>query len=192
VVAVSLASAVGAMAGAFIGTAVSTAITTGSVKAGLQAGTKAIASGAVSSVVNSMIQGGFGLAGLNEINIGGANFSNYVQGALGSAATKTILNGGRFGDNLATAIVEAEVDAVAKSVAYEIGDAFKNTDGTNVANYVAHGVLGCATAAARGQDCAAGAVGAVAGEVAAHGINFVAAATTGQTSQMEIPVFTLA
>jgi hypothetical protein len=57
-------------------------------------------------------------------------------------------------------------------VANQIGDAYKNPDGALQGQYlahkVAHALLGCAGAEAKGQDCAAGAIGGAVGEAFAE------------------------
>ena len=172
----------GIVAGA-IGAIASTTITTGSLSEGLKAGGKALVSGSVKAIVGAAI--GFSFASLDLLGTAGTiteTVSNIAVNTLSGAVSSTILGGGSFADNLKTSAISSVVDAVGKSAANAIGDAFPNSGGTNVANYAAHAVLGCATAAAKGGDCASGAIGAAAGEVAAA-TGFVnwAAAGMGQT-----------
>ncbi len=175
-------SIAGVIAGA-VGAVASTTITTGSLSEGLKAGGKALVSGSVKAIVAGAIGFGFATAGLmGATDTLAGTVSNIAVNTLSGAVSSTILGGGSFADNLKTSAISSVVDAVGKSAANAIGDAFPNSGGTNVANYAAHAVLGCATAAAKGGDCASGAIGAAAGEAAAA-TGFVnwAAAGMGQT-----------
>ena len=156
-------SIAGVMASA-LGAIASTSITTGSLSQGLKAGGKALVSGSVKAIVANAIGAGF------------------IGDIIGAAAGNTVAYGGNFGDNLQGAFINGVVNVVSADVAGYIGAKLPNVDGTNIANYAAHAVLGCASAAAKGGDCVAGATGAVVGEAAAAtgAMNFVSMATTGQ------------
>jgi A nuclease family of the HNH/ENDO VII superfamily with conserved AHH/Possible hemagglutinin (DUF637)/Pre-toxin domain with VENN motif len=157
----------GVVAGA-VGALASATITTGKLSEGFKAAGNALVSGSVKALVGAAI--GLSFASLDLLGTAGTvteTVSNIAANTLSGAISQTILGGGSFADNLKTSAISSVVDAVGKSAANTIGDAFPNTDGKNLANYAAHGVLGCASAAAKGADCAAGAVGAVAGEAAA-------------------------
>jgi Possible hemagglutinin (DUF637)/Pre-toxin domain with VENN motif len=157
----------GVVAGA-VGALASATPTTGKLSEGFKAAGNALVSGSVKALVGAAI--GLSFASLDLLGTAGTvteTVSNIAANTLSGAISQTILGGGSFADNLKTSAISSVVDAVGKSAANTIGDAFPNTDGKNLANYAAHGVLGCASAAAKGADCAAGAVGAVAGEAAA-------------------------
>ena len=156
-------SIAGVMASA-LGAIASTSITTGSLSQGIKAGGKALVSGSVKAIVANAIGAGF------------------IGDIIGAAAGQTVAYGGNFGDNLQGAFINGVVNVVSADVAGYIGAKLPNVDGTNIANYAAHAVLGCASAAAKGGDCVAGATGAVVGEAAAAtgAMNFVSMATTGQ------------
>jgi hypothetical protein len=84
-----------------------------------------------------------------------------VQASL-HAATQTTLQGGNFADNLSNGLV----DKVGENLAGWIGD--NKTEWGEFGHKAAHAALGCAIVAAKQGDCSAGAIGAVAGEVAAE------------------------
>ena len=172
----------GIVAGA-IGTLASTTITTGSFSQGLKAAGNSLVSGSVSAIVGAVIGVGFDFAGLSGLEGTAGTISTVAQNTLSGAVSQTLLGNGSFADNLRTSAISSVVNAASASVANTIGDAFPNQSGTNFANYAAHGVLGCASAAAKGQECAAGAIGAVAGEVAAAtgALDAVAQGTIGRT-----------
>ena len=179
----------GIVAGA-IGTLASTTIVTGSLNQGIKAAGNSLVSGSVSAIVGAVIGVGFDFAGLSNLQGTAGTISNIAQNTLSGAVSQTILGNGSFADNLRTSAISSVVNAASASVANTIGDAFPNPDGANLANYAAHGVLGCASAAAKGQDCAAGALGAVAGEAAAAtGFIQSAAAGLGQTLNTNETVF---
>jgi hypothetical protein len=183
-------TAVAGIAAGAIGTIASTTITTGNLSKGIKAGGQALVSGSVTALVSAAIGVGFDFAGLSGLGGTAGTISNIAQNTLSGAVSQTILGGGSFADNLQTAAISSVVNAASASVANTIGDAFPNPNGTNLANYAAHGVLGCASAAAKGQDCAAGALGAVAGEAAAAtGFIQSAAAGLGQTLNNNETVF---
>jgi Possible hemagglutinin (DUF637)/Pre-toxin domain with VENN motif len=177
-----LTAVAGVVAGA-VGAIASTSITTGSLSEGLKAGGKALVSGGVKAIVAGALGAGFATAGLSGLSGIEGTVSNIALNTLSGAVSSTILGQGSFADNLKTSAISSVVDAVGKSAANTIGDAFPNPNGTNVANYAAHAVLGCATAAAKGGDCAAGAVGAATGEVAAASgfLDAAAKSTIGRT-----------
>lgn len=181
----------GIIAGA-VGALASATITTGKLSEGLKAAGNALVSGSVKAIVGAAI--GFSFASLDLLGTAGTiteTVSNVAINTLSGAVSSTILGGGSFADNLKTSAISSVVDAVGKSAANTIGDAFPNPNGTNVANYAAHAVLGCATAAAKGVDCAAGAVGAAAGEVAAATgfLDAAANSTIGRTLNKDEVVF---
>lgn len=181
----------GIIAGA-VGALASATITTGKLSEGLKAAGNALVSGSVKAIVGAAI--GFSFASLDLLGTAGTiteTVSNVAINTLSGAVSSTILGGGSFADNLKTSAISSVVDAVGKSAANTIGDAFPNPNGTNVANYAAHAVLGCATAAAKGGDCAAGAVGAAAGEVAAATgfLDAAANSTIGRTLNKDEVVF---
>jgi hypothetical protein len=179
----------GIVAGA-IGTLASTTIVTGSLSQGIKAAGNSLISGSVSAIVGAVIGVGFDFAGLSGLEGTAGTISNIAQNTLSGAVSQTLLGNGSFADNLRTSAISSVVNAASASVANTIGDAFPNPDGANLANYAAHGVLGCASAAAKGQDCAAGALGAVAGEAAAAtGFIQSAAAGLGQTLNGNETVF---
>lgn len=180
----------GIVAGA-VGAMVSTTITTGSLSQGIKAGGNALVSGSVKAIVAAAIGFGFDFAGLSGLEGVSGTVSNMALNTLSGAVSSTILGGGSFADNLGRAAVSSVVDGVSKEVANGIGNAFPNLDGTNVVNYAAHGVLGCAGAVAKGGDCAAGAVGAVTGEAAAATgfMDAAAQGTIGRTLTSEERVF---
>jgi Possible hemagglutinin (DUF637) len=176
-----LTAVAGVVAGA-VGAIASTSITTGSLSEGLKAGGKALVSGGVKAIVAGALGVGFATAGLSGLSGIEGTVSNIALNTLSGAVSSTILGGGSFADNLKTSAISSVVDVVAASAANTIGGAFPNPDGTNLANYAAHAVLGCASAAAKGGDCASGAIGAAAGEAAAAtGFISWAAAGVGQT-----------
>ncbi len=181
----------GVVAGA-VGALASATITTGKLSEGLKAAGNALVSGSVKAIVGAAI--GFSFASLDLLGTAGTiteTVSNVAINTLSGAVSSTILGGGSFADNLKTSAISSVVDAVGKSAANTIGDAFPNPNGTNVANYAAHAVLGCATAAAKGGDCAAGAIGAAAGEVAAATgfLDAAANSTIGRTLNKDEVVF---
>ncbi|MEQ1536349.1 MAG: DUF637 domain-containing protein [Burkholderiaceae bacterium] len=181
-------TAIAGIAGAYVGAVISTGITTGSFSQALRAGEKVLVSGMVKGFLTTILASSLGLGGLEGFE---ATLGNIAVNSLSGGITQTILNGGSFADNLKTAAVNSVVDEIAKGAANTIGDAFPNLDGTNLANYAAHGVLGCASAAAKGSDCAAGAIGAMTGEAAAASGFLDAAAnrTIGRTLNKDEVVF---
>lgn len=94
---------------------------------------------------------------------------NLTNAAVG-ATIKTAISGGSYADNLKTSLLNAGIDTAAGWVANQIGDAY--SDGVlkdqYLAHKVAHALLGCAGAEAKGQDCAAGAIGGAVGEAFAE------------------------
>ena len=181
----------GVIAGA-VGALASATIATGKLSEGLKAAGNALVSGSVKAIVGAAI--GFSFASLDLMGTAGTitgTVSNIAMNTLSGAVTGTILGQGSFADNLKSSAISSVVDAVGKSAANTIGDAFPNPNGTNVANYAAHAVLGCATAAAKGGDCAAGAVGAAVGEVAAATgfLDAAANSTIGRTLNKDEVVF---
>ena len=84
-------------------------------------------------------------------------------------ATSTAANGGKVGRNALSAAAGAIVDAGAASVAQEIGRVYRNGTGDMswLTHKVCHFVLGGGSAALRGEDPLAGAIGATIGEVIA-------------------------
>jgi Possible hemagglutinin (DUF637)/Pre-toxin domain with VENN motif len=187
----SVVSAAASIIASAVGAIASTTITTGSFSEGLKAGGKALVSGSVTAIVSAAIGIGFDFAGLSGLEGVSGTVSNMTMNTISGAVSSTILGGGSFADNLKTAAISSVVNAVAKEVANGIGDAFPNKDGTNVANYAAHAVLGCASAAAKGGDCAAGAIGAAAGEAAAATgfLDAAAKSTIGRTLNKDEVVF---
>ena len=176
-----LTAVAGVVAGA-VGAIASTSITTGNLSEGLKAGGKALVSGGVKAIVAGALGVGFATAGLSGLSGIEGTVSNIALNTLSGAVSSTILGEGSFADNLKTSAISSVVDVVAASAANTIGGAFPNPDGTNLANYAAHAVVGCASAAAKGGDCASGAIGAAAGEAAAAtGFISWAAAGVGQT-----------
>ncbi|MEQ1639085.1 MAG: DUF637 domain-containing protein, partial [Methylococcales bacterium] len=174
--------------GGYVGAVISTGITTGSFSQALRAGEKVLVSGTVKGFVTTILASSLGLGGLEGIE---AALGNIAVNSLSGGITQTILNGGSFADNLKTAAVNSVVDEIAKGAANKIGDAFPNLDGTNLANYAAHGVLGCASAAAKGADCAAGAIGAMTGEAAAASgfLDAAANSTIGRSLNKDETIF---
>jgi hypothetical protein len=94
--------------------------------------------------------------------------------AVTDAVVQTITNGGSFEDNLKESFKNALINALAQVGAGEIGAYFRG-EGLNALQLIAHGFVACAAAAARtGGDsnaCAAAAAGAIAGELAANGLD---------------------
>ncbi|WP_168943290.1 DUF637 domain-containing protein [Parazoarcus communis] len=89
-----------------------------------------------------------------------------------SATVQTAVMGGSYEDTLSTMLLTGGVNATAGWAAGEIGAwyADANTDiaGKYLAHKVAHALLGCAGAAAKGGDCASGAIGGAVGEAFAE------------------------
>ncbi|HQX06552.1 MAG TPA: DUF637 domain-containing protein [Zoogloea sp.] len=79
-----------------------------------------------------------------------------------SAVIDTAINGGDLGDKLAQAITTSVIDAAGASAANSVGDL------EGFSNRMGHLVVGCALGAAKGGDCGAGAIGGLAGELAAE------------------------
>ena len=79
-----------------------------------------------------------------------------------SAVIDTAINGGDLGDKLAHAITTSVIDAAGASAANSVGDL------TGFSNRMGHLVVGCAMGAAKGGDCGSGAIGGLAGELAAE------------------------
>ncbi|WP_367113283.1 DUF637 domain-containing protein [Zoogloea sp.] len=79
-----------------------------------------------------------------------------------SAVIDTAVNGGDLGDKLAQAITTSVIDAAGASAANSVGDL------EGFSNRMGHLVVGCALGAAKGGDCGAGAIGGLAGELAAE------------------------
>lgn len=79
-----------------------------------------------------------------------------------SALIDTAINGGDLGDKLAHAITTSVIDAAGASAANSVGDV------EGFSNRLGHLVVGCALGAAKGGDCGSGAVGGLAGELAAE------------------------
>lgn len=96
---------------------------------------------------------------------------NLTNAAVG-ATIKTAIAGGSYADNLKTSLLNAGVDTAVGWVANQIGDTYKSDTGLlkdqYLAHKVAHALLGCAGAEAKGQDCAAGAIGGAVGEAFAE------------------------
>jgi filamentous hemagglutinin len=88
-----------------------------------------------------------------------------LKAGAAKAVINTAINGGSFEDNLKESLKSAVLDTVAAQGANAIGDA--NLD--SFTNKVAHAIAGCAVGAARTDgSCAAGALGAAIGEMAAE------------------------
>ncbi|MCK6394605.1 MAG: DUF637 domain-containing protein [Zoogloea sp.] len=79
-----------------------------------------------------------------------------------SAVIDTAINGGDLGDKLGRAITTGVIDAAGASAANSVGDL------TGFSNRMGHLVVGCAMGAAKGGDCGSGAIGGLAGELAAE------------------------
>jgi adhesin HecA-like repeat protein len=79
-----------------------------------------------------------------------------------SAVIDTAINGGDLGDKLAQAITTSVIDAAGASAANSVGDL------EGFGNRMGHLVVGCALGAAKGGDCGSGAIGGLAGELAAE------------------------
>lgn len=79
-----------------------------------------------------------------------------------SAVIDTAINGGDLGDKLAHVITTSVIDAAGASAANSVGDL------EGFSNRMGHLVVGCALGAAKGGDCGAGAIGGLAGELAAE------------------------
>jgi len=79
-----------------------------------------------------------------------------------SAVIDTAINGGDLGDKLGRAITTGVIDAAGASAANSVGDL------SGFSNRMGHLVVGCALGAAKGGDCGAGAIGGLAGELAAE------------------------
>ncbi len=113
------------------------------------------------------------------------NLGRHVINASARALVNTAVHGGSLEDNLTQGIVDAFITAGAASGAYEIGQwtspGIDPATGARTppaldrfAGEVAHAIVGCAAGAARtgnSQGCAPGAVGAVAGHLAAGFVN---------------------
>ncbi len=116
---------------------------------------------------------------LSELGLGGVNFlgndiiagfgskltygavlDGVLDSALGSGAS-SIIYGSDFWDGFKNGVINNTVDLVSAAFQHEIGDlAANNTFGVNEGNVVhaaLHGIIGCATAEAAGESCAAGA-----------------------------------
>ena len=98
-----------------------------------------------------------------------AHAARNLKKAAINTATSTAANGGKVARNVLSAVTGAIVDAGAASVAQEIGRAYRNGAGDMswLTHKVCHFVLGGGSAALRGEDPLAGAIGATVGEVVA-------------------------
>lgn len=95
--------------------------------------------------------------------------TNMVNSAV-SATVQTAVLGGKFENNLKASLSSGGINAVAGWVAGNIGDWYAKTDmaGAYLEHKIAHALLGCATAKAKGTDCGSGALGAAVGETFAE------------------------
>ena len=133
-------------------------------------------SASVHSLLTAIVTGGV-LGGLNMNPTGLPTASGGSQGFLTQlgqnlqagavkAVIGTAINGGSFEKNLADALKSALLDTVAAQGANFIGSNFEG-----MSNKIAHAITGCMVGAARADKasgCAAGALGAVVGEIAAE------------------------
>ncbi len=126
----------------------------------------------VTAGLTAGLTGNLGLSKLPVDPSFGDHLINWGGRALVSAGVNTAINGGSFGN----AFVSSFVNNAAASAATWIGDTFNISAedanfGTSVAHAVSHAALGCAAAAAQGNDCASGATGAAVSAIAS---NFIA------------------
>lgn len=93
-----------------------------------------------------------------------------LQAAAARAVISTAINGGSLEQALGDAIKGAVLDTAAAQAAHGIGNLVKDGQLNAFTQAVAHAIAGCAVGAARAdssEDCAAGALGAAIGELAA-------------------------
>ncbi|MDA7416442.1 DUF637 domain-containing protein [Xenophilus arseniciresistens] len=134
----------------------------------------------VRQLLTAVVTGGV-LAGLNlnpvglpTISGGAQPFFTQLQQNLTAAAARavisTAINGGSLEQALGDAIKGAILDTAAAQAAHGIGDLVQDGQLNAFTQAVAHAIAGCAVGAARAdsaEGCAAGALGAAVGELAA-------------------------
>ncbi|MDM0030484.1 toxin C-terminal domain-containing protein [Variovorax sp. J31P216] len=132
-------------------------------------GSSASVKNLVTAIVTGGVLGGLNLnpTGLPTTGAGAGDIMKQLGTNLTAGAAKavisTAINGGSLEDALREGIVNAFLDTAAATGANWIG----GTDG--IANKIAHAIAGCAIGAARPDgSCAAGALGAVIGELSAE------------------------
>lgn len=138
-------------------------------------GSSASVKNLLTAIVTGGVLGGLNLnpTGLPTASGGAQEFftqlgQNLKIGAV-RALVSTAINGGSLEDNLKDGLTTAILDTAAAQGAFAIGEV--NLDGFT--NKAAHALAGCAVGAARsGGNCAAGAIGAVIGELSAEILGF--------------------
>lgn len=187
--------AAGSTIGAGVGTFVSGAVTAGLTTLATQASIALInnqgdiggalndlgSSANVHSLLTAVITGGVlsGLSmnptGLPTVGGGVQGFMTQLQQNLTAGAARavigTAINGGSFEDNLREGLKGAILDTVAAQGAKAIGDMAQAGTLNTFSQAVAHAVAGCMVGAVRTDNsggCAAGALGAAIGELAAE------------------------
>ncbi|MDD2991177.1 MAG: DUF637 domain-containing protein [Zoogloea sp.] len=129
--------------------------------------TAMVTAGALSALAGSIsvpnADGGFTpLANVSAKSDLVAQIGKNVINNTASAIIDTAINGGDLGDKLGRAITTGVIDAAGASAANSVGDL------SGFSNRMGHLVVGCALGAAKGGDCGSGAIGGLAGELAAE------------------------
>jgi hypothetical protein len=141
----------------------------------------------VKATIAAMLSAGIGQGLANTQYMGGVHTSANTALSTSSLLAKLELNlinttvntavnsavyGTSFTNALGTNLQNAGIDTLAAVTANVIGQSYKGPDGylngQPVLHDLAHAALGCASAAARRQDCASGALGGLVGEVSAE------------------------
>ena len=147
---------------------------------------KALATSMITAGLSNKLGSTFNLTG-DKLTLA-QQFQQKALNGLVSASVSAAIEGGNIGEALQTQLKNAAITTISGAVANKIGDLYSADELNYLTHKIAHAALGCVAGAAANDDCESGALGAVAGEVAAEAWfkgNLEAAIKSGQLDELK-------